>query len=337
MSLLGLQYREMQPQNWMDERQENREFSEQQMPKEPILYFAGHYPNLPPALLERFLQEVTAKKTGVLYHPSREWWGEREVLARYWNPCGEGHLEKTLASPQQRLRGQEDVPVLEAQRRRMRNLELLRQGVIIPDPDAVSVAPSVQIEAGTRLYPGTILTGECRIGSNCIIGPNTEIQNCQIGRDCRILQSQLLESVVKDEVKIGPFAYIRPHSVIGSRVKIGDFVEIKNSVIGEETMISHLTYVGDADVGSHVNFGCGTVIVNYDGIRKHRSVIEDYAFIGCNSNLISPVTIGESAYIGAGSTITKNVPAESLGIARARQENINHWVTKRKEIKGGNK
>ncbi|MEG0952205.1 MAG: bifunctional UDP-N-acetylglucosamine diphosphorylase/glucosamine-1-phosphate N-acetyltransferase GlmU, partial [Niameybacter sp.] len=126
-------------------------------------------------------------------------------------------------------------------------------------------------------------------------------------------------------------AYIRPNSSIGENVKIGDFVEIKNATIGEGTKVSHLTYIGDADVGAHVNFGCGTVVVNYDGQKKHRTTIKDNAFIGCNTNLVSPVIVEEGAYTAAGSTITNNVPQNSLGIARARQENKAEWVTKNRQ------
>ena len=128
-----------------------------------------------------------------------------------------------------------------------------------------------------------------------------------------------------------PFAYVRPNSHIGKNIKVGDFVEIKNANIGDGTKISHLTYVGDADVGENVNFGCGTVIVNYDGQKKHRTTIGNNAFIGCNTNLVSPVTIEDNAYTAAGSTITKTVPENSLAIARAKQENKENWVLKKRQ------
>ena len=176
-----------------------------------------------------------------------------------------------------------------------------------------------------------------QVAADCVIGPFSHIRaNAEIGRGSRVAQSRIEDSQVAEECNIGPFSYIRPGSVIGSRVRIGDFVEIKNSVIGEDTMISHLTYVGDADVGRKVNFGCGTVLVNYDGIEKHRSVIGDHAFIGCNTNLVSPVQIGEGAFTAAGSTITEDLPPGSLGIARARQQIKENWVTNRKgNYKGG--
>ena len=178
---------------------------------------------------------------------------------------------------------------------------------------------------------------DCKVAADCEIGPFSHIRaGTEIGRACRVAQSKLEDSRVAEECNIGPFSYLRPGSVIGNRVRIGDFVEIKNSVIGDDTMISHLTYVGDADVGCQVNFGCGTVLVNYDGIQKHRSVIGDHAFIGCNTNLVSPVRIGEGAFTAAGSTITEDLPPGSLGIARARQQIKEDWVTHRKgPIKGG--
>ena len=141
------------------------------------------------------------------------------------------------------------------------------------------------------------------------------------------------EAVVEDNVNIGPFAYLRPKAHIASNAKIGDFVEIKNANIGEGTKVAHLTYIGDADVGSKCNFGCGTVVVNYDGTKKHRTVIGDNAFIGCNTNLVSPVNVGDFSYTAAGSTITNDVPDGALGIARARQVNKEGWVEKRQYLK----
>ena len=143
--------------------------------------------------------------------------------------------------------------------------------------------------------------------------------------------SVAVDSVVGDNTNVGPFAYIRPNSRIGNNIKIGDFVEIKNAVIDDGTKVAHLTYVGDADVGKRVNFGCGTVVVNYDGISKHRTTIEDDCFIGCNSNLVSPVTIEKGAYTAAGSTITDRVPENALAIARARQVNKDGWVEKNRK------
>ena len=160
------------------------------------------------------------------------------------------------------------------------------------------------------------------------------IQDCVIGDGVTVNASQLNESTVADRTKVGPFAYVRPHCHVGADVKVGDFVELKNSTIGDGTKISHLTYVGDSDVGGHVNFGCGTVTVNYDGTAKYRTTIGDHAFIGCNTNLVAPVKIGDRAYTAAGSTVTEDVPADSLCIARSPQTIKVQWAAKRRRAKG---
>ena len=154
------------------------------------------------------------------------------------------------------------------------------------------------------------------------------IRDCTVGDETEVNASQLNESTVGAHTTVGPFAYVRPNSKIGDHVKVGDFVEIKNSVIGNGTKISHLTYVGDSDCGERINFGCGTVTTNYDGFKKFRCTIGDDAFIGCNTNLIAPVTVGNGSYIAAGSTITDEVPADSLAIARERQVNKPGWAEK---------
>lgn len=213
------------------------------------------------------------------------------------------------------------------------NEKLMLSGVIIEDPNTTYIDPEVSIKSGTTILPNTRITGDTKIGSGCVIGPNTIITNCKIGDDNEILASVLTDAIVESKAHIGPFAYIRPKSVISNNAKIGDFVEIKNSIIGEGTKVSHLTYIGDCDVGKKVNFGCGCVVVNYDGTNKHRSKVGDGAFIGCNTNLVSPVEIGEYAYTAAGSTITNNVPEGSLAIARAKQEVKEGWVERKGYIK----
>ena len=167
---------------------------------------------------------------------------------------------------------------------------------------------------------GTIIKDHVVIGEDCVIGPNSLIQKSTVGDRVKLNAVQCYQSRIHSDVDIGPFVHIRPNSEIKSFVHIGDFVEVKNSTIGEGTGISHLTYVGDSDVGKNVNFGCGVVTVNYDGVHKHRCQIEDEAFIGCNTNLVAPVRVGKSAYTAAGSTITKDVPDYALAIARSRQE-----------------
>ena len=176
------------------------------------------------------------------------------------------------------------------------------------------------------LLPGTILRGHTAIGSGCEIGPNAMVRDCIVGKDTTINASQVNESTIGSYTTVGPFTYVRPNCRIGDHCRVGDFVEVKNSVIGDGTKISHLTYVGDSDVGQRVNFGCGTVTTNYDGHKKHRCTIGDDVFLGCNTNLIAPVTVADRAYTAAGSTVTDDVPEGALAIARQRQTNIRGWA-----------
>lgn len=205
------------------------------------------------------------------------------------------------------------------------------RGVKFVSTDGVVISPFAKIGAGTVIHPNTEIRSGVMIGEGCVIGPCTVIEKSTIGSRCVINATQIYESVVEDDVKIGPFCHIRPNSRICRGVKIGDFVEVKNSTVGEETHAAHLTYIGDSDVGARVNFGCGVVTVNYDGKRKHRTVICDDAFIGCNTNLVAPVRIGERAFTAAGSTITEDVPADALAIARARQVNKLGWRIKKQQ------
>lgn len=207
--------------------------------------------------------------------------------------------------------------------------KFMEEGVTFIDPNNTYVDSDVQIGRDTIVYPGTILEGKTVIGENCIIGPNTRLVDVEVEDDVTIQNSVVLESKIMQGANVGPFAYIRPESVIGRDVKIGDFVEIKKSTIGDGTKVSHLTYIGDAEVGRGCNFGCGTVVVNYDGTKKHKTIVKDKAFIGCNTNLVAPVTVGEGAYIAAGSTITEDVPDGALAIAREKQVNKEGWVQKR--------
>lgn len=202
------------------------------------------------------------------------------------------------------------------------------------DKEQAYIGPRVKVGGGTVILPGTILRGETVIGAGCEIGPNTMIRDCVIGNRVTVNASQLNESTVDDGTTVGPFAYVRPNCHVGKDVKVGDFVELKNSTIGDGTKISHLTYVGDTDAGSHINFGCGTVTVNYDGTAKFRTTIGDNAFIGCNTNLVAPVKIGDGAYTAAGSTVTEDVPADSLCIARSPQTIKVQWAAKRRRAKG---
>ena len=174
-----------------------------------------------------------------------------------------------------------------------------------------------------------MLEGKTVVKDNCILYPNCRISDSTIEAGVTIQNSVVLESHIGEGTTVGPFAYVRPDSVIGKNARIGDFVEIKKSTIGDNTKVSHLTYIGDAEVGSGCNFGCGTVVVNYDGKKKYKTVIGNNAFIGCNTNLVSPVEVKNNAYIAAGSTITSEVPDGALAIARAKQVNIEGWVEKK--------
>jgi bifunctional UDP-N-acetylglucosamine pyrophosphorylase/glucosamine-1-phosphate N-acetyltransferase len=210
------------------------------------------------------------------------------------------------------------------------NRQHMVNGVTIVDPTNTYISSDTTIGPDTILYPGTILSGKIEIGTDCIIGPNTEIKDCKVGDNTKIRQSVAHNSSIGSDVAIGPFAHIRPESLILDEVKIGNFVEVKKATFGKGSKASHLSYIGDANVGSDVNLGCGSITVNYDGQRKHVTTIEDGAFIGCNSNLIAPVTVGKGAYVAAGSTITVDVPGDALSIARARQTNKENYSSRLK-------
>ena len=219
------------------------------------------------------------------------------------------------------------------------SIERLREGlsthpVRFIDPENAYIGPRVTVGAGTVILPGTILRGRTSVGCFCEIGPNTMIRDCIVGNQVTVNSSQLNESTVEDGVAVGPFAHIRPGCHVGKNVKVGDFVALKNSTIGQGTKISRLTYVGDSDVGERANLGSGTVTVNYDGTSKYRTVIGDGAFIGCNNSLVAPVKVGDGAYTAAGSTITDDVPADSLAIARNVQIVKKQWAAKRRKRSG---
>ncbi|MBB6625489.1 bifunctional UDP-N-acetylglucosamine diphosphorylase/glucosamine-1-phosphate N-acetyltransferase GlmU [Clostridium gasigenes] len=209
------------------------------------------------------------------------------------------------------------------------NLRHMENGVTLIDPKGTYIGEVVEIGKDTIIYPGNVIEGKTIIGERCILYPNSRINNSCIASEVEIQSSVIIESIIGDNTTVGPFAYIRPDSVIGKNARIGDFVEIKKSTIGDNTKVSHLTYIGDAEVGSGCNFGCGTVVVNYDGKNKNKTQIGDNSFVGCNTNLISPVKVGNNTYIAAGSTITNEVKEGDLAIARAKQRNIEGWVNRR--------
>lgn len=201
------------------------------------------------------------------------------------------------------------------------NQLLMLQGVTIIDPQSTYIDHGVRVAPDTVILPQTIIEGKTEIGPSCRIGPGVHLRDSRLEEGVIVRNSVVEESLLEAGARVGPFAYIRPGCRIGRQVRIGDFVEIKNSVIGDGAKVPHLSYVGDADIGSRVNLGAGVILVNYDGRRKHRTTIEEGAFIGCNSNLISPVKIGAGSYVGAGSTINIDVPPGDLALARAKQVN----------------
>ena len=218
----------------------------------------------------------------------------------------------------------------EAERKRYEiNLKHLSNGVKFIDLKAAYINESVTIGKGTIIYPGVILEGNTAIGEDCIIGQNSRIVDSKIGDGNEVQSSVILKSKVGNNTTIGPFAYLRPNSTLGDHVKVGDFVEVKNSSVGNGSKASHLTYIGDSDIGEDVNLGCGVVFVNYDGKNKHRSVVKDGAFVGCNVNIVSPVTVEKGAYIAAGTTVTRNVPEGALCVGRAKEKNLEGWVERR--------
>lgn len=203
--------------------------------------------------------------------------------------------------------------------------DLLQKGVEFPCTDGIIIGTDVEIGPDTVILPNTIIRGKCKIGCGCEIGPNSLIEDTEIGDGVVLNNVQAYQSTVENGAVIGPFSQLRPNSHIGKGVKIGDFVEVKNSSIGDRTSAAHLAYIGDSDVGEGVNFGCGCVTANYDGIDKFRTKIGDNAFIGCNTNLVAPVEVGENATTGAGSTITKNVPPNALALERAEAKIVQNW------------
>lgn len=214
--------------------------------------------------------------------------------------------------------------------RREQMLRLIRQGVEIYDPDSCYIEPCVRIESGAKILPGAILSGNTIIRSEALIGPYSVIDASEIGERCRVDSSRICNCKLASDVNIGPYAHLRDGAVLEKGVKIGNFVEVKNSALGENTWASHLSYLGDARVGRDCNFGCGTVTVNFDRVEKFPTCIGDGAFIGCNSALVAPVTVGEGAYVAAGSTLTADVPDHALAIARSRQTVKKDWALKHK-------
>jgi len=215
--------------------------------------------------------------------------------------------------------------------REQRLLEIAATGVEIEDPDTTHVGPEVEIEAGARLRPFTILEGRTVVRADAVVGPFVRLVDVEIGRGAQILDHCLLrDSVVEENASVGPFSHVRPGSRIGPDARVGNFVELKKAHLGPGAKASHLSYLGDASVGPDVNIGAGTITCNYDGVRKNVTRIEAGAFVGSHSTLVAPLTVGEGAYVAAGSTITKDVPPDALALGRARQEAKPGWAARRR-------
>lgn len=204
--------------------------------------------------------------------------------------------------------------------------ELMAEGVTIIDPYNTYIEQGVEVGQDTVILPGTILEGKTKVGKNCVIGPETQLTDVNCGDGNHLNRVYAHSCDLGNNNEIGPFVHLRPDTRLCNDIRIGNFVEVKNSTVGDGTKLPHLIYCGDSDLGKNVNFGCGTVTVNFDGKNKHRCTIEEHAFIGCNTNLVAPVHVGERAFTAAGSTITKDVPANALAVGRTKQVNIENWV-----------
>ncbi|TGE36485.1 bifunctional UDP-N-acetylglucosamine diphosphorylase/glucosamine-1-phosphate N-acetyltransferase GlmU [Desulfosporosinus fructosivorans] len=210
----------------------------------------------------------------------------------------------------------------------------MSEGVTLVDPASTFIEAEVKLSRDVTILPFTRLMGKTLIEEDAVIGPQTSLENCTVGCGSEVTYTVAKDTVIGERCHIGPFAYLRPGTKLEAEVKVGDFVEIKNSYVEMGAKIPHLSYIGDTHVGRSANIGAGTITCNYDGVNKHPTKIGDYAFIGSNTNLVAPVEVGEYAVTGAGSTITKNVPARALAVERSPQVTKEHWHKQKDEIGG---
>ena len=220
-----------------------------------------------------------------------------------------------------KLNGINDLPTLamfEEDLKREINLKHMMNGVYLMNPDTIVISPDAKIGSGTTIYPGCMIMGNTKIGKNCVVGPYTETMNAVFEDNVTCKQSVVYDSKILSGATVGPFTHLRMNSTVGVNDRIGNFVEMKNSTLGEKTNVAHLTYIGDTTCGSHVNWGCGTVTVNYDGKNKHKTIIGDNVFIGCNTNLIAPIKVASDSFIAAGSTVTIDTECGDFVIARVK-------------------
>ena len=210
--------------------------------------------------------------------------------------------------------------------------KLMREGVTFRNPSTVVIDSTVTIGADTVIYPFVTIEGTTRIGRDCVIEPGVHLMNVQIADNVHVKTGTVAEdAIIEEEASVGPYAHLRPGSKLGRKVKVGNFVETKKAVFGEGAKASHLSYIGDAEVGAGVNIGAGTITCNYDGVRKNKTILEDGVFIGSDTQLVAPVRVGRGAYVGAGSTITKDVPPGALALSRTPQKTIEGWAERKKK------
>jgi bifunctional UDP-N-acetylglucosamine pyrophosphorylase/glucosamine-1-phosphate N-acetyltransferase len=230
------------------------------------------------------------------------------------------------------VNSREDLAQVEAELVVRTVTRLMDEGVTFRDPASVHIDSSVTIGQDSIVYPYVTIEGSTTIGADCVIEPGVHLRNVRVGDRVKIKTGTVAEdSVIESDAGVGPYAHLRPGTVLGRKVKIGNFVETKKAVFAEGAKASHLSYIGDAEIGADVNIGAGTITCNYDGVNKHQTIIEDGVFIGSDSQLVAPVRIGKGAYVGAGSTITKDVPPDALALSRTPQKTIEGWAVQKRE------
>lgn len=259
--------------------------------------------------------------------------GERYITTMVEQLVAAGHRVRAVGVPGHAVAGVNDQAELAraAAALRRRHLDrLLAAGVRVVDPEATWLDVTVDVEPEATILPGCMLTGATHVGPGAVVGPHSTLHDTEVGAAAHVRHSWCDTAAIAEGATVGPFAHVRPGTELGEGGKIGAFAEVKNTTLGAGSKIPHLAYVGDASVGENVNFACGAVTVNYDGRDKHRTTIGDDAFVGCDTMLVAPVVVGEGAYVAAGSTITDDVPADALAIARSRQVNKPGWAARRR-------
>lgn len=269
--------------------------------------------------LKKALQKISAKNAQGEYYLTDVFavlLAEKKLIATY---CMEDAQEAMGINHRGQLAEAEEI--LYARIRQ----QWMMEGVTMTHPSSIFIDATAKLEKDATILPFTFIKGQCVVEEGAVIGPGTTLVDCICEKGCTIEYSVARQAKIGPDCTIGPYAYIRPGTILGKGVKVGDFVEVKNSQIGDGSKIPHLSYIGDAQLGRNVNIGAGTITCNYDGKHKHQSLIGDDSFIGSNSNLVAPVRIGSKSYVGAGSTVTKDVPDQALAVERAQQKIVENW------------